>query len=270
MAEPITLDLDDEVERCYTCRQDIASLSEPPGINITVLESHNANQKSLIYSFCAPCVLLLDFEHLLTEPRNVTGFEILQESKVIIKPNDDDLSNCLRCLSSLQNNRVHYVSIREGLYDKHCPSLPGNAVYDFTVYICNKCMRWKRRCNRMKEVIGLGYPAFNAMTRIMDIPPAQNAGSSEAVAYPVSMLVNKAKSLFKKLKDGASLPSPPSNIRSNTLYLHCKDKPNSMHFSCDGFELKRSGFRLRLGMFGLLILTMLSRRRSAAPAAMRQ
>ena len=124
--------------------------------------------------------------------------------------------------------------------------------YEFAVYLCNSCAEWKKLSGKMKEVTTLKFPAFDLTARTLFLPPISNiqqpSNSSQAgtrsITYPVSMLVNKAKSLLERYKAEASLSSPPTTITGCMMYIHTTKSSPSTHWSCDGFAFHKSSTRV--------------------------
>ena len=102
----------------------------------------------------------------------------------------------------------------------------------------------------MPYVASLKFPSFDKSSRVLSLPPISSlqspAGDNQhnnTVSYPVSMLVNKAKSLLCRFKESATLSSPPSQISSNRMYLH-SDAASSVHWSSDGFSFAKTSTRV--------------------------
>lgn len=242
MDDPITVD---DEELCYTCHKVLSVDCEPPSVTITV---HQSPFSVTTINICQSCVLLLDFELNVSTDRSLPGSHILPESKIIVE-SPGTKHRCLRCLAGLIQ-LDHPVSIQDGILDKNRPSVLRDLSYEFVVYLCDTCANWKRCHSRMPYVASLKFPSFDKSSRVLSLPPISSlqspAGDNQhnnRVSYPVSMLVNKAKSLLCRFKESATLSSPPSQISSNRMYLH-SDAASSVHWSSDGFSFAKTSTRV--------------------------
>merc|ERR1719318_1506523 len=243
--------VDEEANRCYTCHQELSAGSPAPALVVDV-QLHETSK--LTIQVCLACYRRLDYDYTSAESHHqVYGCPILPESKIIVKtPN---LSHkCFRCFEPLQDWSEHAVSLQDGILNASYPKVHKEVGYEFAVCLCNPCAHWKKFSGRMREVTTLKFPAFDLATRTLFLPPISTvhleANSSKAgtksINYPVSMLVNKAKSLLERFKDEASLSSPPSDITGSMLYIHttkCKSS-RSTHWSSDGFAFQKSSARV--------------------------
>merc|ERR1719318_1197849 len=243
--------VDEDASRCYTCHQELSAGSPAPALVVDV-QLHEPSK--LTIQVCLACYRRLDYDYTSAESHHqFYGCPILPESKIIVKtPN---LSHkCFRCFEPLQDWSEHAVSLQDGILNASYPKVLKEVGYEFAVCLCNPCAHWKKFSGRMREVTTLKFPAFDPATRTLFLPPIStvhlDANSSKAgtksINYPVSMLVNKAKSLLERFKDEASLSSPPSDITGSMLYIHttkCKSS-RSTHWSSDGFAFQKSCARV--------------------------
>ena len=169
---------------------------------------------------CLACYRRLDYDYKSGEYQKVfSGCQILPESKIIV--NTVNLQHkCFRCYEPLPHLSMHPVSLQDGILNAARPVVLQELGYEFAVYLCNPCAHWKKQTGRMREVTTLKFPAYDLATRTLYLPPITNVqlqtnsgqAGTKSINYPVSMLVNKARSLLNRFKDLASLSSPPTKL----------------------------------------------------------
>eukprot|EP00092_Neocalanus_flemingeri_P018644 GFUD01020190.1.p1 GENE.GFUD01020190.1~~GFUD01020190.1.p1 ORF type:complete len:1011 (+),score=273.60 GFUD01020190.1:120-3152(+) len=245
--------VDEETNKCYTCHQEFLASSHSPELVVDVQQSESVK---LTIKVCLGCYKRLDYDNYKSREYSVkkfSGCPILSESKIIV--NDSSISHkCFRCYEPLPCRSLHPVSLQDGIFNPSRPVVLQELGYEFAVYLCDQCAQWKANCGRMREVTTLKFPAYDQATRSLYLPPITSAQmqphSSQAAAksinYPVSMLVNKAKSLLERFKNEASLTSPPSAITGCMMYIHTtkSNSSPSTHWSCDGFAFQKTSTRV--------------------------
>ena len=129
---------------------------------------------------------------------------------------------CLRCFEPLPGPSEYPVSLQEGILDTQHHKEHQDTGYEFAVFLCNSCGSWKKVSGKMKEVTSLKFPGYDPAARTLYLPPITNIQreGAKSISYPVSMLVNKAKSLLERFKDEASLSSPPTVITGCMMYMY--------------------------------------------------